>query len=326
MAQESGLWPTNGVGDGLVGGYPADDIAEWKRGIWLNATAIQGVGLGWNAELEITNPAGLNLSMDLGGGIVFGYIYNNTAAVAIALVLPIINTTGWRWVLRADWAAQTVRAVLLQSADGVAAIPAVTQVAGVTWEISLAFGTITVGAAIAITDDRNYLQPSILIDNSNMETRAMEFLVPAVECITGGAHVVRTSHRGWPCATGILTECLGGFRVPPDIDLGNVFRVAPLYQVDATTATNISLSNFSAFGNVGEDWDNTLVSLIGVVFGSGIIDIIQAPGGLQLELQPTADTLDWVSLSFTRNGNVGGDTFAGTLYFMGWRVIYDRDH
>ncbi len=326
MVEFSHLWPTNGVGDGLIGGYPSAQLIQMTAGMWTIGPDRDAVGRAWNNSLELTNPAGLNLSMDTGGGVVSGFEYDSTAAVVIPLVLPIINTTGWRWVLRADWAAQTVRAALLQSADGVAAIPAVTQINGVTWEVSLAFGTITVGGVITITDDRSYLRPAILIDNVHLENRTIEFLVPAVDAVTGGASVARTTVQGWTCAPAVRTDCYGAFKLPSDVDLTAAILVTTLFSVAAAAANNIHINNSASFGTVGENYNVHVVALLAVVQAAPAANVITAPGGIQLDLQPLGAVSDWVSMEFFRDGAAGADTYAGDLFFMGWRVQYTRDH
>ena len=66
--------------------------------------------------------------------------------------------------LRADWAAQTVRAVVVKNTDGASAAPALTQTPLTTYDIPLATGTITTGGAISLTDAREFVHmPTALI-------------------------------------------------------------------------------------------------------------------------------------------------------------------
>ncbi len=326
MAQRSILWPTTGVGDGLIGGYPDDDLVTVNRFKWINNAPTQGVARDYNNELEITeNPPG-SIQQDTGGAIVYGYPYWNTTTVGDALVVPLINTTGWRWILRSTWAAQVVRAILVQSADGVAAIPALVQNPGVVWEISLAFGTITVGGVISITDDRTFLGSGSVIDNTHMEDRTMEVLIPAVECETGGVHVPRNVHpEGWPCAAGIDTFCYGSFRIPQDTQIGALFLVDLIFNVDATTATALRLTNTLYLATLGENWNTHWITLTANE-PSGLIDDIQVAATVSQNITATVAIGDYVSLVMFRSGSAGADTFAGVMYFMGWRLIYTRDH
>ena len=136
-------------------------MLNWQRMLWLYDMTADGVVPGYLNQLAITDVGDRNLQIDSGGAIVAGFPYFNVGAGNLTLTHPTVDITGWRIVLRADWAAQTVRLALLQSADGVAAIPALTQTDGTTYEISFAYGTITTGDVVAITDDRDFLEPNI---------------------------------------------------------------------------------------------------------------------------------------------------------------------
>ncbi len=156
--ETSYFWTTEGIGDGPSAGYTQDTLAEWQRMLWNQDPTTEGVATTYQGGLAVTAPGGLVLRVASGGGVVYGYGYRSTGNVDHTLVLPLLGNTGWRVVLRTDWATRTVRSALLQSADGVAAIPAVTQVAGVTWEISLAHGIVSVAGAVTIQgDDRTPL-------------------------------------------------------------------------------------------------------------------------------------------------------------------------
>jgi hypothetical protein len=85
-----------------------------------------------------------------------GFSYWNSSASTLAVTTPTTGTTGGRVVLRADYSAATVRTVVKLNTDGNAGIPALTQVANTTWEISLATFTVTTGGVITVTDDRVY--------------------------------------------------------------------------------------------------------------------------------------------------------------------------
>jgi hypothetical protein len=137
------------------------EFEQFMRKLFLEDMTTQGI-LKINNLLAVTVAGGARtLTINTGAAVVAGRFYWNTAAVTKTLTHPTIGTTGWRLVLRAGWAAQTVRITLLQSADGAAAIPALTQTDGTTWDISLATGTITTGDVVTIsTDDRVAADPT----------------------------------------------------------------------------------------------------------------------------------------------------------------------
>src|SRR5512139_978715 len=153
MTESSRFWNTNNIGDGPTGGFDRDAIAAWLRNIW--AQGGSGVLRGVLNELAATGTAS-PIAVNTGAAIVYGLYYWNTASVNLTVTTPSGGTTGLRVILRASWSAQTVRLVAVRNTDGVAAIPALTQTPGTTYEISLATGTITTGGVITLTDDRSY--------------------------------------------------------------------------------------------------------------------------------------------------------------------------
>jgi len=161
MAESSIGWTTDGTGDGTLTGYTMAQFLNWIQLLVMddNDEDEYGVVYGYANGLAVTATGTNHLQVDTGGAFVIGLPYWNTAAVDLTVTTPVVDTTGWRVVLRADWTAQTVRATVIESADGTAAIPALTQTEAVTWDIPLAQGTITVGNAITIaSDDRKYIQ------------------------------------------------------------------------------------------------------------------------------------------------------------------------
>jgi hypothetical protein len=136
MSEMSLLWETtSGVGDG-VAPYTQAQANEFFRDFTIDALATMGVLSGKDNELAVSGAAS-PLSVATGKAIVYGFRYWNDAALNVAVPTPVVGDTGGRIVLRADWGANTVRAAVKLSADGNPAIPALTQVAGTTWEISL---------------------------------------------------------------------------------------------------------------------------------------------------------------------------------------------
>jgi len=160
LAESSIGFNTDGVGDGTVTGYTSVQWRNFIKAMLIDDNDLDeyGVFYGQANALAVTNTADNHMSVDTGMACVHGLLYFNTAAVALDLTTPVVDTTGWRIVLRASWAAiQTVRATVIMSADGTAAIPALTQVDGTTWDLPLAEGTITTLNVVALTDDRKYI-------------------------------------------------------------------------------------------------------------------------------------------------------------------------
>ncbi|KPV54765.1 hypothetical protein SE17_01735 [Kouleothrix aurantiaca] len=166
MAERSQFWSTNGVGDGPSGGHPQQHWLEMFRDIFTSDRfASEGVIGGMSSQLACSGVSGASPSITVaaGGAFVYGYYYQNTSNLSLALTKPRVGTTGGRIVLRADWTLQTVRAIARQSADGTSTPPSLNQTAGSQYEIPLCTYTITTGGTITITDVRDYCHPTALM-------------------------------------------------------------------------------------------------------------------------------------------------------------------
>lgn len=181
MSQDSGFWPTNGTGDGPNGGYSTDQWQELFAALFTtDQAATQAVLKGYAGELAVSGSAS-PLSVADGRAIVHGLWYLNTAPVSVAIPTPSIGTTGHRVVLQADYSPQTVRIVLLSSADGVATLPALTQ-DSLRWEVDLATLTITTGGVISLSDARRFCQfAAEVLDNSVTAAKIVDGAVGAAE-------------------------------------------------------------------------------------------------------------------------------------------------
>lgn len=158
MTERSRFWTTNNTGDGPSIGYSTSDWEKILRhqfngGDEANGGILFGIG---NA-LAVSG-ASSPLAVNTGAAMVYGHYYENDASLNLAVTTPVVGTTGGRVILRVNWAAQTVRALVNRNTDGLSAIPALTQSAGTTWEISLATFTITTGGVITLTDTRKYVK------------------------------------------------------------------------------------------------------------------------------------------------------------------------
>jgi hypothetical protein len=162
MAEKGYPFTNNATGDGTSGGYTA---AEWRkihRYLFGDGVAVEG------NQLAVTGAAS-PLAVNTGHAVVDGLFYDNTASVNLTVTTPVVNTTGGHVILRASFAAQTVRLVAVRNTDGVAAIPSLTQTSETTFEIRLASFTITTGGVITLTDARTYLHYTIRLDRSRID-------------------------------------------------------------------------------------------------------------------------------------------------------------
>lgn len=146
MSETSRPW--NGVVTGDAGPYSDANWQQLYRAIigFGAARANSGVFLMSGTEpadgLKVQAQAGPTTSVDvlLGAALVQGIAYLNTATVALTVAAngagnPRIDTV----ILRADYALQTIRLALKQgTAAASPTAPALTQSAGVMWEIPIA--------------------------------------------------------------------------------------------------------------------------------------------------------------------------------------------
>jgi hypothetical protein len=153
MSEFSMFWTTNGTGDGLVP-YTQNHWQEFLSRTFLHDITSEGVLPGFGDELEVTT-SGSTISVAVGAAVVVGWPYYNNAGINFTPIVPSATTAG-HIILRANWTAQTVRAVQIQAADGVTVVPTLTQVDESVWEIRLASYQITSGGIITLTDTREF--------------------------------------------------------------------------------------------------------------------------------------------------------------------------
>lgn len=167
MAEFSLFHTTSTSGDG-ASAYTQAQLLAWLRRTFTATPASEGVLKNYAGGLAVSGAA-TPLTVATGAAVVDGFPYENDAAVSLAVPTPAVGTTGKRVVLRADYVAHTVRIALISSADGVSAFPALTQTAGVTWEISLATLSVTTTGVITVTDARSFAHFSTMLNGSSVD-------------------------------------------------------------------------------------------------------------------------------------------------------------
>jgi hypothetical protein len=174
MAETSMLWTTNGTGHGVGSGYASNRWQAFLRKMFMSDQVATACVLnGVDSELAVSGTAS-PLSVAAGAAIDHSFFYENDAAKALAVTTPVVGLTGGRVILEANWAAQTVTALAVRNTDGVAAIPALTQVANTTWQVSLATFTITTGGVITLTDTRKKVKFSNVVYSGGFDSSAVD--------------------------------------------------------------------------------------------------------------------------------------------------------
>lgn len=171
MAEKSMLWTTGGAGDGSAA-YTQDEATRLFRSLVGGDPAYNYVLPGVDNELQVTGSSS-PVSINTGAAFVYGFFYWNDSIVTKTIPTPVIGTTGHRIILRADFAARTVRIAVLSSNDGVATPPALTQTPGSIYEVSLATLTITTGGVITLIDTRGFLYMATKVGTSMLDNSAV---------------------------------------------------------------------------------------------------------------------------------------------------------
>jgi hypothetical protein len=156
MTELSIFWETtSGTGDSNVSGYSDTLMFQALRSFFSRTANLGGVAADFQNELAVSGSAS-PLAVNTGAGMAYGIPYFNSASVSVVIPTPAASTRIDRIVLRASWAGKTVRITRIAGTEGAGA-PALVQTAGTTWDIPLAQVSITTGAVITLTDQREWL-------------------------------------------------------------------------------------------------------------------------------------------------------------------------
>ncbi len=143
------------MGDGAVS-YTQANLSTIAA-ILAACGAFEGVAPGYLNELAPTANGANTVAVNTGGGLVDGKPYHNTASVDVNVPSAVGagNTRIDRIVLRASWAAQTVRITRIAGTDAAEpTAPALTQTSGTTYDISLCTVLVDTAGVVTATDAR----------------------------------------------------------------------------------------------------------------------------------------------------------------------------
>lgn len=204
MAESSIFWTTNGTGDGTGSGYTQAQLFQLMRS-FARTSNLGGVSPDVLNELQVTGTA-TPVSINTGQAFVYGIVYFNTASVTVAISTPAAQTRIDRIVLRASWAAQTVRITRIAGVEGGSA-PAITQTPNTTYDIPLAQVSITTGGVITVTDEREWANGvgDLVVDSTKLAANA----VTNAKMATMTANTVKANNTA-------------GVAVPSDVDIATL--------------------------------------------------------------------------------------------------------
>lgn len=195
MAEYSMFWTTGTTGDGAASGYTEAQTTEFFGDMFTPNSATgphtsQGVAAGVLGELAVTAGSG-QVSVAGGRLIGEGYGYKNTASLVVAIPTPAANTRIDRIVVRVQHGTtRTARITRIAGTEGAAA-PALTQSAGVTWDVPLAQVTVTTAGAITVVDQRSFchfatrVSTAMLDDGSVTNTKMADSSITSAKIVDG---------------------------------------------------------------------------------------------------------------------------------------------
>lgn len=157
MTERSRFWGGTTIGDATVAPYDAEtEFAQVLMSVAGANEVPTHRSLVFRDELnELAVTGGASpVAVATGRAIVYGTWYENDALVSVTIPTPGAATRIDRIVVRKDWVAQTTRITRIAGTEG-AGVPAMTQVAGTTWDMPLFQVSITTGGVITLTDERN---------------------------------------------------------------------------------------------------------------------------------------------------------------------------
>jgi hypothetical protein len=161
MTEWSGWWTTSNpaVGDGPVS-FTQVDLAKIVR-ILAAGSSFEGVAPGYLNELAPTANGANTVAVNTGGAVVDGKAYLNDASVNVNVPSAVGagNTRIDRIVLRVTWAGatQTTRITRIAGVDAASpSAPAMTQVSGTTYDLSLCTVLVNTGGTVTVTDARTF--------------------------------------------------------------------------------------------------------------------------------------------------------------------------
>ncbi len=165
MAESSIFWTTGATGDGALP-YTMAQVTAWLRRTFTPGQTNGGILKGYGSELAVSGTSS-PVTVATGAAQVYGFPYENDSAATVAIPTPSGATRIDRIVLRASWAAQTVRITRIAGTEEGGA-PSLTQTPGTTYDIPLAQVSITTGGVITVTDQRVFCTFGTVLQTVNL--------------------------------------------------------------------------------------------------------------------------------------------------------------
>ena len=186
MAETSLLWDGDSVGD--AGPYDQDSFSKIFSMVMSSSLSTEGVLVGKQSELVVSNPSGLTIRVASGNAIVDGTMYDNTANVDLSTSAPVSGYYYYTVMLKKSFVTQTIRITL--SSPSAVSYPALVQTAGVTWEISLAQVRVSAAGLVTVTDARIFCKFASLVTPANLNSEAFPYTTNGDQAYQSGSDIL----------------------------------------------------------------------------------------------------------------------------------------
>lgn len=157
MTERSLPWDGVTTGDASEAPYSALEFGKILASI-SRAAELSNNGYVFHELLEL-EPTGVTspIAVASGRAIIEGTYYENTADAVVVVPTPVTSTRIDRIVLRKTVADQTIRITRIEGTEGGSA-PAMTQEAGVIWDIPICQASVATNGAVTTTDEREFYE------------------------------------------------------------------------------------------------------------------------------------------------------------------------
>lgn len=310
MTEVSYPWEGTATGDAAEAPYSADMWSDLWSMLFHYDRTVQGVvptnRSGFNGNLEVTGPGGAVVRVDTGIALVDGKVYTNSANVDNNVSG---NAVYWLIGLTKDFAGQTVRVFARGTyASRAAALAALVQTDGTTWEIPLATVLTDAGGDVdTITDERNYV----------LRPRLVSEIVPCMGGYdnTAGAALLLLYMGGFTINKDDDSEAYGVWKVPESY-YQNLKIYAVLQSVGAGDLYCRLVANAGPLPG-----DPTLLSAGAAIAAVTVGTDEEAI--LETSFSPDVEPGYFVELYFERDATNVADTTNDLIIFAGWLVEYE---
>ena len=178
--------------------------------------------------------------------------------------------------------------------------------------------------AVMVLEGGSY---DLYVPNQIQMYQQKNIFVPCVAArnTTGGADIERDTAEGWEFADAVDTEGYGNWNLPYDYVDGTDIILDPVWSEESAGhgVEVIVLRDLIYHAYFLECWNTVNPALDSAWQNQIVKNACAVTFGTNLRITSTViDQNDTLFFTFYRDGNAAGDTFTGSIYFLGWMVYY----